>query len=96
MERDYRQPSTGIQSGDRRLHHLTDGSQFIIDRDADRLKAPFCRMLLLPQGLGWHSGADHIHQLQRCINRSRYSAAADGSGNLGRIALLAVFVEDPP
>ena len=51
-------------------------------------------MLLLPQGGGGHGRADNIHQFQGGGNGLLLPLSANGRGNLGGVALLAVVMEN--
>ena len=96
MEGDHRQPPAPVQPGDGRLDHPVHTGQFIVDGDADGLKTPLGRMLLLFQGSGGHPAADNIHQLQGRLNGLVRPAADDRGGNGCGIALLAVLGQDAP
>ena len=95
MEGDDGQPATGIQAGNGIAHHLLYRTQLIIHRNADGLKAALGRMLFLSQCRRGHGASDNIHQLQRGFDGRFLSAAANGRGDLGCVALLAVIVKDP-
>ena len=94
MERDDGQPSTGIQLGNRRLHHLAHRAQFVIDGNADGLEAALGRMLLFPQSGCRHRATDHIYQLQRGFNGFCFPHAADVCRDLGSISFFAVIKQN--
>ena len=53
-------------------------------------------MLLFPQRPLGHGGFDDVHQLQRRLDRPVGAHALNRRGNLGRVPLLSVFVQNPP
>ena len=77
---------------DGRAHHQADGAKFIVDRNADGLKTPFGRMLFFAQRLVRHRGLDDFHQFQRRLDWPVSPYTVDGSGDLRRVPLLAVFI----
>ena len=92
MEGNHRQPPTGIQQGHGLFHNPLHTAQLVVDRNADGLKAAFCRMLLFPQGGSGHGRTDDIHQLQGGFDFLFLPALTDGGGNPGSEAFLAIIV----
>ena len=95
MEGDHSQTAALVQLGNGIAHDLLHRAQLVVDGDADGLEGTLGRMLLFPQGCGGHGGADHVHQLQGGFDGLQLPLPADGGGDLGRVALLAVVVKDP-
>jgi len=78
----------------RGLHALPDCAEFVVDGNADGLKAALGRMLLFSKRAGRHGRADDIDQLQRCFNGPVGTHAFNGGGDLRGVALLTVLVEN--
>ena len=96
MERDHRQSAARLQVLAGSVQHGRQGIQLAVDGDADGLKAALGRVLLFPEGLRRHGRFNYLHQLQGGLDGSGFPRPANAFCNSGSIALLTIFVEDPP
>ena len=74
METDHAQPSAPAEHVRRGIHHALDLAQLVVHRDADRLKAALCRMLLFTQGRGGQGSPDDVDEFPRRFDRSDRAA----------------------
>ena len=81
MERDDSQSTAGLQMINRGLHALPDCAEFVVDGNADGLKAALGRMLLFTQRLVRHGAADDVDKLERRLDRVILPHAVDGRGD---------------
>ena len=94
MERNDREPPARLEILLGGAEHRRKLAELVVDRDADSLKAPLGGVLLLAQRRSGHRRADKIRQLQRGFDGLFRAVRADLLRDGGRVALLAVFVED--
>ena len=94
MEGDDRQSAARIEAVDGLFHRFPHGTQLIVYRNADRLKAALRRMLLFAQCFRGHSALDHTDKLQRGLNRLVCAFALDRRCDQRCVALLAVLKQN--
>ena len=94
MERNDREPPARLEILLGGAEHRRKLAELVVDRDADGLKAPLGGVLLLAQRRGGHRRADEICQLQRGFDGLFRAVRTDLLCDGGRVALLAVFIEN--
>ena len=94
MEGNDREPPARLEILLGGAEHRRKLAELVVDRDADGLKAPLGGVLLLAQRRSGHRRADEICQLQRGFDGLFRAVRTDLLRDGGRVALLAVFIED--